>query len=188
MIGSESYTVTRNYSYLFSGAAGTTNVPVTTLPSGGCYLRLEGTGTTGNVVITGTATDAAITETILSTSFDTDKVAVSTKKWTAITNISVASWTNLVVYPATTSGDKINLSTGTTFTMMCDSYDTNLNQYRGEYIDVAGKTYKVYKTLMYDGRYTLQIGDLITIGSKQFKVADVEPQHGLYSALLIIWR
>ena len=190
MIGSESFTVIRPNTYILNSAAGVDKVPTAQPPTGGSYLRLEGTGTVGNVVVTGVATDGGTAETILSTAFDTDKVAVSLKKWTSITKVTINSFTLLVIYPASSSGDKINFGSGstTTFNIIADSYDTNLNQYRGAYQEPLGTTYKVYKTLMLDGRYTLQINDLITINGKQFKVADVESQHGLWSALLIIWR
>jgi hypothetical protein len=188
MIGSESVVITRNYKYIYSGGPGAAKVPVTTLPTGGAFLRLEGVGTPGNVVITGTATDSSVTETILSTSFDADLVSGSSKRWLTITNLNISGWTSLVIYPANSTNDKINLSTSTTFSIICDIYDTNLNQFRGEYVDLGGQKYKIYKTLMHDGRFTLQTGDKLTVGGMQLEVAYDSPQHGLYSALLIAER
>lgn len=188
MIGSESFTVLRPATFLYSGLSGSNKTPTAQPPSSGCYLRAEGVGTIGTITIIGVVGGAPTTE-VMST-FDSEKVGVNAKLFTSITTFSITGFTSVIIYPATASGDKINLpsSSYTTFNILADSYDTNLNQYRGQYIDFAGTTYKVYKTLMLDGRFTLLPGDLITIGGKQLKVADVEPQHGLYSALLIIWR
>jgi hypothetical protein len=189
MIGSESFTVSRPVTFLYSGILGATKVPSTQPPSGGSYLRLEGTGTAGNVVVTGAATDTATTETILSTAFDTEKIAVSTKKWLTISNLNIATWTSIIIYPASSSGDRINLSnTFTTFNIIADCYDANLNQFRGHYQELAGEVTKSFKMLMYDGRYTLLAEDLITIFGKQYKVVDVNSEHGLYSAFLSTMR
>ena len=195
MIGSEQFTVIRPSTFIFSGTAGAVKVPTTQPPTNGCYLRLEGglTGSAGNVIITGTnVTDATTTETILSTSFDVDRVAVSAKKWTNISNINVAAWVSLVIYPASSSGDRINFGGGsgsyTTFNILADSYDANLNQFRGYYQQEAGEVTKSFKMLMYDGRFTLLAEDLITIFGKQYKVVDVESQHSLFTALLATMR
>jgi hypothetical protein len=193
MIGSEQFTVIRPSTFIFSGTAGTTKVPTTQPPANGCYLRLEGlvAGVAGNVIITGTATDSSATETILSTNFDSDKIAISAKKWTNISNINIAaSWVSMVVYPASSSGDKINFGSGsyTSFSILADAYDANLNQFRGYYQQDAGEVAKSFKMLMYDGRYTLLAEDLITIFGKQYKVVDVNSEHGLYSAFLSTMR
>lgn len=193
MIGSEQFTVIRPSTFIFSGTAGAVKVPTTQPPATGCYLRLEGliTGVAGNVIITGTATDNSVTETILSTSFDSDKIAVSAKKWQTISNINIAaSWVSMVIYPASTSGDKINFGSGsyTSFSILADCYDINQNQFRGYYQELGGEVNKSFKGLMYDGRFTLYAEDLTTIFGKQYKVVDVESQHGLYSALLATMR
>ena len=187
MIGSEQFTVVRPVSYLLSSAAGTSVVPTTQPPAGGCYLRLEGTGTAGTVAVTGTVGGSTTTETI--STFDTDLVGFSTNLFTAITGITITSFTLMTVYPANESGDRINLpSSTTTFTILADSYDRFIGELSGQYTDFAGDKRKITKTLMYDGRYTLQTGDLITINGQQLTVVNISSQHGYYSAFLASMR
>jgi len=187
MIGSEAYTVSRPNKYLYSGVGGANKIISVQPPTDGCFLRIEGTGTVGIITITGTATDASTTETI--SSFDTDKVGFSVKKWTALTKFTSTSFTSLIIYPSTESGEKLQLSSSSTFQFLCDTYETNLNQFRGKYFEYGGVTIKDYKGVLYDDRYTLQEDDQITINGKTYTVALVSKQHhGLNSALLIIWR
>jgi hypothetical protein len=186
-IGQELYTVSRPNKYFYTGVSGTNKTPLCQPPTNGCYLRVEGVGTVGTIKAYGTVGGAVTTETI--STFDSDKVGMGTKLFTAFTKFDVTSFTSVIVYPATKTGEKINLASSTTFTILCDTYDVNETQFRGEYIDVAGHAYKIYKTMMYDGRYTLQNEDKITIDGQEYTIANVSnKKHGIYSAFLIIWR
>jgi hypothetical protein len=82
---------------VYSGGNGTTISPDLQPPTGGTYLKLVGTGTAGNVIITGVADDASVTETILATTFDSNKIAFSTKKWVTISNLNISTWTSMVI-------------------------------------------------------------------------------------------
>jgi len=187
MIGSESYTVTRPYSYLYSGASGTNKTPTTTPPTGGCCLRIEGVGTAGTVKIYGTYGGVVTTETI--STFDTDKVGFSYNKWTAITKFDITTFTSVVIYPASSSGEKIRLSTSSTFVLMCDSYDINETQFRGEYIEYGGKTYKTYKAIQYDDRFTLQFDDKVTIDGIDYRIVSIKSDRkGGKLAFGVVWR
>jgi hypothetical protein len=188
MIGSESFVVHRPNQFYYSGVGGTDKVISVQPPTGGSYLRLECVGTPGNVTITGTCTDGSTTETILSTSFDSEKVAFPLKKFLTLTKFTSASLTSLTIYPATESGERLKLSSYTSFSILADCYDRFLSEQSGQYTEFAGFRNKTYKTLMYDGRFTLQKGDLITILGDELVVADVSSQHGLWSSLLVSTR
>jgi len=188
MIGSESFTVNRPNQFYYSGVGGTDKVISIQPPTGGTYLRLECVGTPGNVTITGTCSDGSTTETILSTSFDSEKVAFPLKKFLTLTKFTSASLTSLIIYPATESGERLKLSSYTTFSILADCYDRFLSEQSGQYTDFGGFRNKTYNTLMYDGRFTLQKGDLITILGDELTVADVSSQHSLWSCLLASTR
>jgi hypothetical protein len=186
MIGSESFIVHRPDSYLLSSPVCVDKVPTAQPPTGGCYIRAEGTGTVGTAVITGTVGGASTSETI--STFDSEKVGFGTLKFTAITKISITSFSNLVLYPSSESGERIKLSSYTTFNILADCYDRFLSEQSGQYTEFAGFKNRNYKTLMFDGRFTLQKGDLITILGDELTVADISSQHGLWSCLLVSTR
>ena len=188
MIGSESFVVNRPNQFYYSGVGGTDKVITVQPPSGGSYLRLEGVGTVGNVTITGTCTDGSTSETVLSAAFDSEKVAFPLKKFLTLTKFTSSSLTSLTIYPASESGERIKLSSYATFNIIADCYDRFLSEFSGQYNEYAGQKNRTYKTLMYDGRFTLQRDDLITVDGLQLTVVDVSSQHGLYSALLVSTR
>ncbi len=182
MIGSEKFVVTRPNIYLLSSGVCTDKVPTAQPPTGGCYIRVEGTGTIGTAVITGTVGGASTVETI--STFDSDLVGFGLNKFTTISKVTITGFSLLTLYPASESGEKIKLSSSTTFNILADSYDKFLSETSGVYQEAQGQKFKNYKTLMYDGRFVLQRGDLITIDGLQMEVFDVSSQHGLYAALL----
>jgi hypothetical protein len=186
MIGSESFTVRRPDTYLLSSAPCVDKVPTAQPPTGGCYIRAEGTGTVGTVVITGTVGGSTTSETI--STFDSEKVGFGTLKFTAISKVIITGFSNLILYGASESGERIKLISYTTFNILADCYDRFLSEQSGQYTEFAGFRNKNYKTLLYDGRFTLQKGDLITILGEELTVADVSSQHGLYSSLLVSTR
>jgi hypothetical protein len=182
MIGSESFTVRRPYSYLFSTESGESFVQP---PSSGCYIRAEGTGT-GVVTITGTVNGSSDTETI--STFDSEGVGFGAKLFTAISEIVVEGFVTLILYPASESGERIKHNSYSEFVIIADCYDRYFSEFTGQYIEFAGIKNKSTKTLMYDGRFVLNLDDLITIFGNQYMVVDVSSQHGYYSALLITSR
>jgi len=186
MIGSESFTVRRPDAYLLSSAPCVDKAPTAQPPTGGCYIRAEGTGTVGTAVITGTVGGVTTTETI--STFDSEKVGFGALKFTAISKVTITGFSNLILYPASESLERIKLSSYTTFNILADSYDRFLSEQSGQYTEFAGFRNKNYKTLLYDGRFTLQKGDLITILGEELTVADVSSQHGLWSSLLVSTR
>lgn len=82
---------------IYSGVSGSAKVPTAQPPTDGCYLRITGTGTAGDIIITGTATDSSTTETVASTDFNSSKIAISSKKWKTISKLNIATWTSVVV-------------------------------------------------------------------------------------------
>jgi len=193
MIGSESFTVSRPNTYLVSSGPCVDKVPTAQPPSNGCYIRAEGTGAVGTVVITGTVGGVTTVETI--SIFDSEKVGFGTLKFTAISKVTITGFTNLILYPASESGERIKLNSYTTFNIIADCYDRFLSEFSGRYNDYAGQKDRTYKTLMYDGRFILQRDDLVTIDGLQLTidglqltVVDISSQHGLWSALLVSTR
>jgi len=186
MIGSESFVVSRPNIYLLSSAPCVDKVPTAQPPTGGCYIRAEGTGTVGTAAITGTVGGATTVETI--SNFDSEKVGFGTLKFTTITKVTITGFSNLILYPASESGQRIKLSSYTTFNILADCYDRFLSEQSGQYTEFGGFRNKTFKTLMFDGRFTLQKGDLITILGDELTVADVSSQHSLWSCLLVSTR
>jgi hypothetical protein len=82
---------------IYSGSSGGAKVPTLQPPSGGCYLRVIGIGTVGDIIITGVATDDSTTETISSADFSTTDVAISAKKWKSISNLNIETWTSVTI-------------------------------------------------------------------------------------------
>lgn len=186
MIGNEQFTVTRLNKYLLSSAAGVDKVPTAQPPTAGCYVRVEAVGTSGSIVIIGTVGGSSTTETI--SSYDSELVGFGTKLFTAISKVTISGFTSAILYPANESGEKINLTSYTTFTIMADCYTQYNSESTGKFIEFGGIRSKLYRSLMFDGRYSLLNDDLITIDNEQFKVVDVSSQHGLYFAILATTR
>ncbi len=186
MIGNELIEVQRPNTYILSSVAGTGKVPTAQPPTNGCYIRVEGTGTAGSIVISGTVDGESTTETI--SSFDDENIGFGTKLFTAITSVNIIGFTSAILYPATESGEKINLSSYTTFNILADSYIKFLGEFSGQYTEFAGHRNKIYRSLMYDRRFTLQREDLITLDGEPLTVVDVSSQHGIYCALLTTSR
>lgn len=186
MIGNELFTVTRPNKYLLSSAAGVDKVPTAQPPTAGCYVRAEAVGTPGSVVVTGTVGGSSTTESI--STYDSELVGFGIKLFTAIPKVTISGFTSAILYPANESGEKINLTSYTTFTILADCYTQFIGENTGRYTELAGFRNKLFRSLMFDGRYTLLLDDLITIDGEQMKVVDVSSQHGLYSALLTTTR
>lgn len=186
MIGSESFTVNRPNIYLLSSAPCVDKVPTAQPPTGGCYIRAEGTGTVGTAVITGAVGGATTVETI--STFDSEKVGFGTLKFTAISKVTITGFSNLILYPASESLERIKLSSYTTFNILADCYEKLTSQFSGKIVEYAGNKYSVYRTLMYDGRFTLLRDDRITVEGLQLIVADTVSHHGLWAAFLITGR
>lgn len=186
MIGNQQFTVTRLNDYLLSSAAGADKVPTAQPPSGGCYIRVEAVGTSGSIVITGTVGGSTTTETV--STFDTYKIGFGTKLFTAISKVTISGFTSAILYPSTESGERINLASYTTFTILADCYTQFIGENTGQYTQFAGHRNKIFRSLMFDGRYTLHREDLVTVDGEQLTVVDVSSQHGLYSALLTSTR
>jgi len=191
MIGNEEFLVTRKVPNLYSNVGGNTKTLTYTLPSGGCCLQFQCVGAPASpavpsVTIVGTADGIATTEVI--TLFDTLLIGYSYKNWTAITSFST-NFTSITIYPASSTGEIIYSDVSTTLYIKGRSYIVNLNQFRGVYQESAGKTYKSYRALEYDGRFTLIEEDQITISGKVYTIKNVEAtgRHS-FQAFLVIER
>jgi len=101
-IGNISSSITQSpATTIYSGDSGTTKIPTAQPPDGGCYLRITGTGTEGDIIITGVATDSSTSETISASDFDVTNTAISAKKWISISNLNIATWDSVVVQSST---------------------------------------------------------------------------------------
>jgi hypothetical protein len=188
MIGNEEYIVTRKVPYLYSGVGGNDKTLTYVLPTGGCCLQFQCVGVAGtHVTIVGTADGIPSTTEVISV-FDTLKIGYSYKKWTVITKFS-SDFTTLIIYPASSTGEIISSNVTTTLKIKGKTYIVNPNQFRGLYQEVAGNTYKAYRALEYDKRFTLIPEDKITIYGKQYTVKNVEGtgKHS-FQAFLVIER
>lgn len=172
MIGNEMLTVNRPYKYLYSGTAGTNKTPVCQPPAKGCYMRIETTGTPGTVKAYGTVGGVTTTETV--SSYDTHGIGLGSKKFTAITKFDVTGFTSVTIYPANESKEKMVLTETSTFTILGDVYAVNVNQTRGQFIEIAGKQIRAYKQILYDGRFELQIDDKVSIRGREYTVFDLD--------------
>jgi len=192
MIGNKELTITRPNTYLYSGIGGTNKTASVQPPTKGCYLQYQiGAGHTGSVKAYGTADGTSSANETIST-FDSDGVGFSYKLWTAITRLDisvlsgstdVSALTTVKVYPANSVGDIITLSSVSTSTIICDHYSVNINQFRGIYPEVTGERFKAFKQIEYDGRFTLQVEDKVTIGDKQYVIFNIDnPEDDFYVA------
>jgi hypothetical protein len=192
MIGNKELTITHPSTYLYSGKGGTNKVPNFQPPAKGGYLQFQlGAGYTGSIIVYGTADGvASATETI--SAFDSDGIGFSYKLWTLITKMDITILENSVdvspfivvkVYPANSSGDIVESSSTTTSTIICDYYSVNLNQFRGIYPEVTGDRFKSFKQIEYDGRFSLQVEDKVTIGDKEYIIFNIDnPETDFYVA------
>lgn len=167
--GSDSLTFQRPQTYLYSGGSGTKTLTYV-LPTGGCYLRCECSDGEGSIIVNGTATDSSTTETI--SSFDASYIGISTKKWTSITSLIISGFTSVTIYPATSTGTKLLLTSTTDVTVRGTLYsDTRTTGNIGEFTDELGNYDLKAKSFQYNPRlYTLYIKDKVTIEGEVFEV------------------
>ena len=187
MIGNEEFLVTRKVPNLYSNVGGNNKTLTYALPSGGCCLQFQGVGNGTSVTVVGTADGVAATTEVI-TSFDSLLIGYSYKNWTAITSFST-NFTSITIYPASSTGEIIYSDVTTILYIKGRSYIVNLNQFRGVYQETAGKTYKSYRALEYDSRFTLVEEDQIVISGKNYTVKNVEAtgRHS-FQAFLVIER
>lgn len=186
--GKERLTVTRPYKYLYSGEDGTNLTPLCQPPARGCKIRAEAVGTPGTVKIYGTVGGVSTSETI--TSFDAHNVGFGTKRFTAITKFDITGFDSATIYAADDGGEIKVLSSSTTFKILADTYSVNVNQTRGTYIEVAGKTVKSYKQILYDRRWPeLQYDDKVNINNLEHTVVHTEVgDNDVRMAFAVVWR
>jgi hypothetical protein len=174
MIGTKKLTKKSRKEYLYSGSGGAVCAPVVQPPTGGSYIRAQiGAGASGTIIITGVYNSQAVSETI--TSFDSLGVGFGSQRFSSITNFNISLSTGtVVIYPATQSGEIIRLSSFTESTIFCDwSYSSGATGHQ-VMIDVSGRLVPSEVELFYDSRYTLYVGDIIVINSKNYEVAKIE--------------
>lgn len=169
MYGSDSLTFQRPNTYLYSGGSGTKTL-TNSLPTGGCYLRCEASDSEGSVVITGVSGGSTTSETI--SSFDASYVGVGTKKWTSITSLVITGFSSITVYPATSTGSKLLLTSTSNITVRGTLYsETRSARNLGDFTKDVGEYILRSKTFQYNPRlYTLQLKDKITLEGDIFEV------------------
>jgi hypothetical protein len=97
-IGNISSSITQSPAItIYSGTSGATIAPTAQPSDGGCYLRITGTGTKGDIIITGVASDSSTSETINVADFDVTNTAISAKKWISISNFNITAWDSVVI-------------------------------------------------------------------------------------------
>lgn len=174
MIGNEEFAVIRKVSNLYSGVGGNNKSLTNSLPTGGCCLQIHVTGspTTPSTTIVGTADKIPNTTEVIGT-IDSIGIAYSYKLWTAITTFNT-NYTTITIYPASETGELISNNNTTTIYIKGRSYIVNPNQFRGLYQEVGGNTYKAYRALEFDKRFTLLEEDKIVISGKTYTVRNIE--------------
>jgi len=169
MIGSDSLTFQRPDTYLYSGGSGTKTLD-NALPIGGCYLRCEASDSEGSIIVTGVSSGSSTTETI--SSFDASYVGVGIKKWTSITSLVISGFTSITIYPATSTGSKLLLTSTTDVIVRGTLFsDTRTTGNIGDFTKDVGEYILRSKTFHYNPRlYTLQLKDKITLEGDIFEV------------------
>jgi len=169
MFGSDLLIFQRPDTYLYSGGSGSKTLTVS-LPTGGCYLRCEASNGGGTVKVIGISNGVTSTETI--SSFDASFVGVGTKKWTSITSLTITGFTSITIFPATSSGSKIVLSSTSNVNVRGTLYsDARTTGNVGDFTKDVGEFILRSKSFHYNPRlYTLKLKDKIVLEDDTFEV------------------
>ena len=159
-------TVKRQSGTLYSGTiTGNTTITISaTLPTSGYVnLNVSSVTNTGNVSIVGSTTETF--------TITTPHVYVGEKTFTSISSIDITDFTGtLTVYCTTSSGAPIYIESTVYSNIPCRLITVT----EREAMIQPGTVSVELKKLIYDSAYTLQLGDIVTIDSKNYKVTRIE--------------